>query len=309
MAPVSLIRPTSVNVVQDLNKTGILRRFLQGMAYCPSNISGTNEELEKIMRAEMNNRNICCPQLEKTLHLAASLIELGYHDCTLTEKTNIALYNWYLIYIDDMSSKDTGPFMAFQERFLRRMPQLNPVLEALVEVLMRIYELYDLPTANSILSATFNFVNSTCIEPEIETLPLTRGLVRFPWFLRDQTGVAIAFALLLFPKSKNIGVTDYIQALSDMNFWISVTNDILSFHKEELAGERANYVYNRAYIEDKVPLSVLAEMSQELFESRNAVYAALAHCPQAADVWHTWEQGYVRWHIDQKRYKLSELSL
>lgn len=28
------------------------------------------------MRAEMHSRNLACPQLEKTLHLAASLIEV-----------------------------------------------------------------------------------------------------------------------------------------------------------------------------------------------------------------------------------------
>lgn len=127
-----------------------------------------------------------------------------------------------------MSSRDTSPFVVFEERFLRRMPQLNPVLEALVDVLLRIYDQYESTTANYIMNATFNFVNSTCMEPEIERLPLMRGVVRFPWFLRDQTGVAIGFGLMLFPKSKDIGVTDYIQALPDMNFWISATNDMLS---------------------------------------------------------------------------------
>lgn len=65
------------------------------------------------------------------------------------------------------------------------------------------------------------------------------------------------------------------------------------FHKEELAGERANYVHNRSYIEEKAPLDVLAEMGHELYTSRKAVYTALAPCPGAIDAWYTWEQGYV----------------
>jgi hypothetical protein len=248
-----------------------------------------------------------------------------------------------LIYIDDMSSRDVGPFAVFEQRLLRGLPQLNAVLDALADVLFRMCDQYETPTANSILTATFEFVNSTCIEPDIETLPLVRGCTRFPWFLRDRTGVAIAFALMLFPKSKRIGVTDYIQALPDMNFWISVTNDLLScvcavshrrpdiesgyrFHKEDIAGEKANYVYNRSYVEEQAPLTIIAKMEKELQMSRKTIYTALKHCPHAIDVWCMWELGYVcvpldnvilgnlmiccrEWHLAQQRYKLRDLGL
>jgi hypothetical protein len=46
------------------------------MTFYPPNITSTNKDLEAKMRTEMNERNIGCPQLEKTLHLAASLIEV-----------------------------------------------------------------------------------------------------------------------------------------------------------------------------------------------------------------------------------------
>jgi hypothetical protein len=39
-------------------------------------ISLTNEKLEAAMYAEMYERKIQCPQLQKTIHLAASLIEV-----------------------------------------------------------------------------------------------------------------------------------------------------------------------------------------------------------------------------------------
>lgn len=55
---------------------GVLREFLCGMAYCPSDVPSINEDLETVMRTEMNKRKLGCPQLEKTLHLAASLIEV-----------------------------------------------------------------------------------------------------------------------------------------------------------------------------------------------------------------------------------------
>lgn len=192
------------------------------------------------------------------------------------------------------------------------MPQLDPVLEALVEVLLRICDQYDTQTANFILTATFNYLNSTCLEPEIETKTLTRGAVRFPWFFRDRTGLSLAFAHMLFPKSQGIGLADYIQVLEDMNFWICGVNDILScvdfvrtqfidadcsyafrFHKEELAGEKGNYIHYRSHVEGKTPSTVLTELGQEVLVSRNTIYDSLAHIPRACDIWYSFEHAYM----------------
>lgn len=134
-----------------------------------------------------------------------------------------------MFYVDDMAAKEVDVFSSFQQRFLRSLPQLNDVLTAFADLLLCMCDQYDTITANSIISATFEFVNSSCIEPEIETLSLIQGVARFPLFLRDRTGVSTSFALMLFPLGKGIGVKDYIQALPDMIFWISVTNDLLSY--------------------------------------------------------------------------------
>lgn len=47
------------------------------MKYHTPNLSSTNEALEAVMRAEMYTHKMECPQLERTLHLAASLIEVS----------------------------------------------------------------------------------------------------------------------------------------------------------------------------------------------------------------------------------------
>ena len=58
------------------DEASVLKRFLHGMGYYTPNISGTNEKLEAAMRKEMHERKIQCPQLERTLSLAANLIEV-----------------------------------------------------------------------------------------------------------------------------------------------------------------------------------------------------------------------------------------
>jgi hypothetical protein len=53
-----------------------MQSFLSDLQYTPLAIDPTNVELEAFMRSEMESRNLQCIQLERTLHLAASLIEV-----------------------------------------------------------------------------------------------------------------------------------------------------------------------------------------------------------------------------------------
>ncbi|KAG6836122.1 hypothetical protein H0H93_011154 [Arthromyces matolae] len=195
---------------------------------CPS-ICPVNEDLEAFMRQEIVIRGLPADDLNKTLHLAASLIELAYHECTFSEKKQIALYNWYLIYIDDVSSKDITAYVAFEERFLQNIPQLDPVLDGLASVLRAMFDFYPVFFANSIISATFDFISGTCIEPAVESFKSSNSSPRFPWFLRARTGVAVGFALMLFPKSRQVDYVACFRAMADMDFWISATNDLLSW--------------------------------------------------------------------------------
>ena len=127
-----------------------------------------------------------------------------------------------------MAPKHPSSFSVFEQRFLSGKPQLDPILDAFVGVLLRMWDFYDPLCANSIVVSTFEYVTSTCIEPDIERLPLVQGTQRFSWFVRERTGVGIAYALLTFTKSTEINTMEYIHAMPDMDFWICLTNDILS---------------------------------------------------------------------------------
>jgi Trichodiene synthase (TRI5) len=137
-----------------------------------------------------------------------------------------------------MASKEVAAIAAFEQRFLRGLPQLDPVLTAFAEALISLCDHYDTYVANSILTATFDFVNSTSMESAIESVPLIQDAGRFPWFLRDQTGVGKAFTLMVFPKSRKVAITNYLQAVPDMNYWVSAVNDFLSSVSSTYIGER-----------------------------------------------------------------------
>jgi hypothetical protein len=65
------------------------------------------------------------------------------------------------------------------------------------------------------------------------------------------------------------------------------------FHKEELAGERGNYVNIRANAENLAPIEVLAKMAEELRIARDTIHRTLMQNPDALKAWMIWERGYV----------------
>ncbi|KAF8480583.1 isoprenoid synthase domain-containing protein [Gautieria morchelliformis] len=261
------------------------------------------------MRAEMESGNFVCDKLEEILRVSANMAEICYHECSFPEKQNIALFTWYCIYVDDMAPKDPSSYSGFEQRFLSGQPQLNPVLDAFASVLLRMWDLYDPLCANSIIVAAFELVTICCMEPEIEKLPVLRGAQRFSWFVRHGNGVGPAYALMSFTKSSQMNTMEYIQAVPVMDRWICLTNDILSFHKESLEGETANYIHTRACIDDKAPLQVLAEVAEEMQTAINTIQLALSDSPRALRAWKVFERGYIIWHITQDRYKLNDLGL
>lgn len=58
----------------------VVKNFLNNLAIEPPGFPMTNQALEEAMRMEMVTRNLQCPQLERTLHPAASLVEVGVPD-------------------------------------------------------------------------------------------------------------------------------------------------------------------------------------------------------------------------------------
>ena len=125
-------------------------------------------------------------------------------------------------------SKGMEFLCAFGQRFLRGLPQLDPVLDAFAASILTLCDQYDTLVANAILASILDFINGTCMETEVKSATLIRDAARFPWYLRDLTGIGKAYAFGAFPKSRKIAMTNYIQAVSDMNYWIVGVNDLLS---------------------------------------------------------------------------------
>jgi len=131
---------------------------------------------------------------------------------------------------------------------------------------------------------------------------------RYPYFLRSKTGVAQAYAFMIFPSAQHPDLTSYIQATPSVAYFIDIVNDILSFYKEELAHETENYVHLRALVTTgKDPLGVVNDLVVEAISSADGIGATLTD--DAKDAWIRFKIGYITFHVSQERYRLSDLGL
>ncbi|KAG6874355.1 hypothetical protein C0993_000604, partial [Termitomyces sp. T159_Od127] len=224
---------------QDENIATIIREFLRDHdMICTDypSLCDTNKELENLMQTRIEEfHGLPTGQANQVvpLHLSASLIELAYHECSLAEKLNIALLNCYskkryLLYIDNESPKDVTPFIPFQERFFKNLPQIDPFLDGLASCLHAMFDLYPALFASLIVDSILDYMVAICAEPLIKAQP-QNGSTRFPTFLRERTGAGPAFAMMMFPNSlQPVNYVTCFQALADMDFWVTGANDLLS---------------------------------------------------------------------------------
>ena len=118
--------------------------------------------------------------------------------------------------------------MDFQRRYVLGLPQLDPVLDAFAEALTSVYELYDAPFANFMMSSILEAITVTCIETSIKAFTAANRPGRFPWFIRSRTGASIAFCSMGFPKSGNHDFAAFFRAAPDMDYFTAAINDLLS---------------------------------------------------------------------------------
>ncbi|THU86671.1 terpenoid synthase [Dendrothele bispora CBS 962.96] len=214
-----------------------------------------------------------------------------------------------MIFIDDLSRRIPSAITEFQHRILLNKPQLDPALAQFPRILSQLYWHWDHICANSMVCAALEFISGTAMEDkdEIQRMVPHPAALNWPRFLRMKTGIAPAYSYAVFPKSHHPDTSVFVQALPDMDDFINLGNDILSFYKEALDGDQMTYVAFRAKITNKHPICVVSEMVDEITQSHERIVAILSGHPEALKWWLTFEKGYIGWHLDLQRYKLAEI--
>ncbi|KAF7373565.1 Terpenoid synthase [Mycena sanguinolenta] len=293
---------------------GIIGSLLNVVSYTPSNnphvATSTTDALEKALVGEVESWDVDDghdgAQFASISKKAVSLIQFWYSRHSFDEKFTFALYAFFF-YIDDCVGKPG--LDDYQRRLMMGLPQVDPVLTHYQRVLGKLYDHWDPISADAMVCAAMEFMNGSILENRHEIMGLTVAPTapNWPKYLRAKSGLGSGAAFAIFPKQAHPDISAYIQVVPDIDEFTCLANDILSFYKEELAGETTNYVHFRSRTTSKPPKQVLAEMVREASNLHVRIAATLARHPEALAAWRTFENGFIAWHLSIKRYKLSEL--
>ncbi|KAF7368575.1 Longiborneol synthase [Mycena venus] len=246
---------------------------------------------------------------EFTTKRSAALSEFFYSRHTFEDKLVLALYTWevFFFYIDDKGSK-----LCLEEYqrllLLGRQPE-DRAMARFQELLAKFYDIWDPVCANLMFSGALEFVNGNILERRENVCEMDVRALASPWpkYWRTKSGGAPGFSAGIFPKENHPDITKYIQALPDIDDYVGLVNDILSFYKEQSSGETSTYVHVRARTTLKHPREVLAEMVAEVGELHARISSVLEGYPAEFEAWMAFANGSIGLHLTLERYKLSEI--
>ncbi|PBK72402.1 terpenoid synthase [Armillaria solidipes] len=161
------------------------------------------------------------------------------------------------------------------------------------------------PTSNIIVTGSLNFITSAILDYRTQGMKLPASAKRYTRFARDLSGFDEVMGLFIFPSS--IPVIAYISVLPDLMVFIGSANDVLSFYKEESAGEEMNQVSLLASCSKCPKIEAVKQLVDNTVEAHRNILDILCPDKAALDAYLSFSDGYLRAHVGISRYRLEEL--
>ncbi|KAI0670956.1 terpenoid synthase [Trametes maxima] len=245
--------------------------------------------------------------LNKTIDAGCTYVESVFGHVPVENRRYIALYTACMLYADDLGEDDPGAVLDFTRRFVRREHQPNAVFECLAGLLRSTYDVWPQFGADSIVTGTLDALAANHIECVMRTVPVKPFAERYPYYLRQRAGIGAPFTHFMFANDWRQTPESYIQIVPEIDHWSLGANDILSFYKEELAGEMHNYVHIRSAADQTSPEAVLRKLVEEVSDTARRVDMIVADDPELANIWTPYKKAYIEFHLRTPRYRLTEL--
>ncbi|KAK8044072.1 terpenoid synthase [Apiospora rasikravindrae] len=251
------------------------------------------------------------PLSAKGFRLGFSEAALAYPDHSVAVQTYIAIFTWLVVQIDDITPSIKNEVEQFQQRFLRGEEQPSPILRALAAIFREAYDHWDPVLANLLVKSGLDFVTANLLDAgeEFRRMQVTEAGASFPYYFRHMSGITEAYAIFTYPSGQYPDLSQFLEAIPDIALFININNDVLSFYKEEVAGESTNYIHNRARCERKDPLTTVREVKQEVVDCVRRVNRILEGREPYWQAWKIHMTGHVAMHTVNPRYRLAELGL
>jgi len=227
--------------------------------------------------------------------------------------------------MDDCTNKDNLLALAtFQQRYLTNQPQVDPLFDYFTAHLNKLWEYFHPIAANAAVSAYVDFASACYLESMTEGMNISPAAAHYPDYVRLKSGIADFYAFVIWPAAQFPDIRTYVLAIPAISRFISefgltsssawfnlhpdIVNDILSFYKEELAGETVNYVHLLRAVHHKATgLEVVDDLVNEAIDLSKEIGTILTG--ETKEAWERWKTGYITCHLCDDRYKLSELCL
>ncbi|KAK0467094.1 uncharacterized protein EV420DRAFT_1699664 [Desarmillaria tabescens] len=153
------------------------------------------------------------------------------------------------------------------------------------------------PTSNIIVTGSLNFITAAILE----YLRRLKDIQDSP----EMSGFNEVMGLFIF--SSSVPFTTYITAVPDLMVFIGSANDVLSFYKEESAGESTNQVSLLASCSKCPKIETVKQLVDITVEAHRNILDILRPNKVALDAYMSFSDGYLRAHIGISRYRLEEL--
>lgn len=209
--------------------------------------------------------------------------------------------------IDDMMirGEDMAHVYRFNERFVNCQPQGDPVLNALDVLLREITCLHSPLVSNLITASTLNFMSSNCLDNETKDMEISPQTPLYPEYSRLLSGLVDGYVLFIFPSM--LPIREYIQSMPDLRIVMNHANDILSYYKEEIEGDTANYLSLMAASRSITKQDALDEVIEKTVQAHHNILECLRPHIDAYNAYVSFFDGYVKFHTALKRYKMDEI--
>ncbi|KAM5542954.1 hypothetical protein V8D89_003338 [Ganoderma adspersum] len=246
---------------------------------------------------------------ERLSAFGADLAGIIYPHTSPEHQRYIALYTACMTYADDLGSRHVEALAQFSRRFATGQKQLSPPLEFLADLLRKSYDLWPEVGADTIISSTLIAITAMHVECTAGNVAVIPKATWWPNYFRTRTGFSLPYAHFSFVKGWRSTTDSYMQLLPYLEFFLNSSNDVLSFYKEELSGETANYVHIRATTDEMTPVETLRLLADETLACEEKIRVFIGEDHELMAIWRSLEQGFLAFHMKTPRYRLMDLTI
>ncbi|KAK0234402.1 hypothetical protein EDD85DRAFT_968792 [Armillaria nabsnona] len=248
--------------------------------------------LEDLCIKEGERRGYALDVLGPSLTVALNIAAAAYHHLTNVKvKVYIVFFTAFVTYLDDAYPDDPDALVGVPN-FTKQRP---------------LSSLAKFPPTSLPVHAGLKFITGLILEIQNKDEPQVHRVDRYAIYLRETSGISEAYAMFIFPAELPYNI--YIQALPLLRDFISFTNDITSFYKEECDGETHNLISFLAEARGEPKSNALSYVVEKCMEAHERILLILSPHKEAQGMYKEFVRGFLAFHLGGKRYRLGELNL